>query len=476
MNSRTIEQLLTVHFPHQPTNDQRQVFKNLQEFLTNTEKSPVLLIKGYAGTGKTSLIKALVKALPEIRYSFVLLAPTGRSAKVMSLYSGSKAHTIHRKIYFIKHNQEGRVICTLQPNKHRNCVFIVDEASMIGDHAETDSSSHFQEKNLLDDLFTYIWSGNNCRLILIGDAAQLPPVKTGNSPALDVEVIRKYYSENTISGELKEVMRQEQNSGILLNATAVRHLIDEKKTRFPAFRTSGFRDFRRLTGEELEDTLNQAYSYGGREDTIIICRSNKRANLFNRQIRSRIFGMEHEIGAGDLLMVVKNNYFWLDLEKNGEFIANGDIIEILKIKKTYELYGFQWSDVTVRMADYPEIPPIDVKIMLDTLDSQTPSLGPEESDSLFQQLMEDYADEGSRAKRYLKVKEDPHFNALQVKFSYAITCHKAQGGQWPFVFVDQGFITDDTLGKEYLRWLYTAITRASRCLWLVNFKDEFFEK
>jgi exodeoxyribonuclease V len=331
------------------------------------------------------------------------------------------------------------------------------------------------EGSLLDDVIEYVFSGTNCKLIFIGDTAQLPPVGMDVSPALDIEFLKASYSFQVDSFELTQVVRQVNDSGILLNATGVRNQIKEKKDLKPHFKLDGFQDISRIDGAELEDALNEAYNKFGAEDTMIVCRSNKRANIYNQQIRARIRWQESELSSGDYMMIVKNNYFWLPQESKAGFIANGDIVEILRVGNIQEMHGFRFADVRMRMIDYPDEPELEVRLMLDTIMSESPALSQQDNKKLFESVMLDYADIADRRMRFKKVKEDGFFNALQVKFAYAVTCHKAQGGQWPCVFVEQGYLTDEMLNIEYLRWLYTGITRASQKLYLVNFNKEFYD-
>lgn len=470
-----IRSMLLHEFPHATTPGQEQLMGELAVFLSISWKkaNALFLLKGYAGTGKTTVVKALVNVLPAIGKRTVLLAPTGRAAKVMAGYTGKQAHTIHRKIYLAWTNKEGQIELKLQKNLHRHTLFIVDEASMI-QHAMPVEGQLFSTRNLLDDLFAYVQAGENCRLLFIGDAAQLPPVGLDYSPALDVSFLKNGYHLDIDSFELVEVVRQTQESGILVNATRIREKISHPEIRFPFFQLNPFPDIFRISGSELEEALNQAYSGSERENNVVICRSNKRANLFNREIRRRILFLEGEITPGDYLMVVKNNYFWLPLESSAGFIANGDIVEITRIRKFEEIYGFRFADITIRFIDYPDEPKLDVKILLDTLTSESAALTQPDNNRLFQTIMEDYANLRSRRERVENVKANPYFNALQVKFAYALTCHKTQGGQWDTVFIDQGYLTEQMLNREYLRWLYTAITRATKKMFLVNFQERFF--
>lgn len=431
------------------------------------------MLKGYAGTGKTTIVGTLVKNLPMANRKSILLAPTGRAAKVISNYSNKEAFTIHKNIYYPKSNKSGGVSFTLQANKNRNTIFIVDEASMIPDINQ--DSKLFENGSLLDDLMQYVYSGHNCKLMLIGDTAQLPPVKLDVSPALEKTTLENHYNKEVLEIELNEVVRQEYDSGILYNATNVRQRIEDEL--FEAFKLTdvNFPEIiRPVDGQELMDAINDCYTSLGKEEMVIIVRSNKRANLYNQNIRNRILFQEEELSASDQLMVVKNNYFWVKPESEAGFIANGDIIQVLEIFGFKELYGFRFAEVKVQMVDYPKMKPFETVLLLDTLTSESPSLSYEDSNRLYQEVVKDFADVKSNYKRFLSVKNNNYFNALQVKFSYAITCHKSQGGQWNTVFVEQPYLPNG-VDKDYLRWLYTAITRAKDKLYLIGFKDEFFE-
>lgn len=476
MSKEKIKGLLINYFKHTPTHDQEVLIDKLAVFLLNFKHKSLFLLKGYAGTGKTTMVSSLVQILPRLKQSFVLLAPTGRAAKVLANYSGKKAFTIHKKIYRISTKKNGGILLLPQKNYYKNALFIVDEASMIPDDSKQSDYTLFSDHNLLDDLITYVYSGVNCKLIFIGDTAQLPPVGISLSPALDREYLKSNYSFSLHEHELKQVVRQTLESGILLNATKIRMQIAGKNNAFPFFNINNKTDIIKIMGSDLEEALLDNYSYGNEEDTIIVCRSNKRANIYNQEIRKRILFKEGEISSGDYLMVVKNNYFWLSTDSSAGFIANGDILEILKIKDIYDLYGFRFADVSIRLIDYPEEKDIDVKIMLSTIMAETPSLTYEENGRLFDEVLKDYEDIPQRRARVEKVKNNPHFNALQVKFAYALTCHKSQGGQWKNVFVDQGYITDKMINTEFMRWLYTAITRPTEKLFLINFHDKFFEE
>lgn len=445
----------------------------MARFLYDSDPRSAFLLRGYAGTGKTSLISALIQTLPSLRVSSLLLAPTGRAAKVISAYSNRPAYTIHKKIYMTVTDASGAVRTVRGINKHSYTLFIVDEASMIG--LEPTST----RQSLLEDLIDYVYDGNHCRLMLIGDSAQLPPVGQSESPALDERYLSAAFSLNVISAELTEVVRQKQLSGILAGATALRSqitsLVAGDEARMPLFSPNGV-DVIRLAGEDLMETLYREYGDFALDQVVVICRSNKRANLFNQGVRNTVLFREEEVNAGDYLMVVKNNYFWLDEESTIGFIANGDIVEVLSVRNVQELYGFRFADATVRFVDYPDEESRDCKLLLSTLYSESPSLTSDEANLLFNNVMEDYADLPTKAERLRELRANPYFNALQVKFAYALTCHKTQGGQWRTVIIDQGFLPPDMqLDREYLRWLYTAFTRATDRVYLLNFEPRFYE-
>lgn len=445
----------------------------MAHFLYDADPRSLFLMKGYAGTGKTSLVSALIQVLPQLRVNTVLLAPTGRAAKVIAGYSGRQAYTIHKKIYMTVTDAGGAIRTVRAINKHAYTLFIVDEASMIG--VEPTST----RQSLLEDLVDYVYDGNHCRLMLIGDTAQLPPVGQSESPALDERFLAASFSLNLISCELTEVVRQQQLSGILGNATALRSQIAQlspgEAAQLPLFDVGGTTDVVPLSGEDLMETLFREYGSYALEDVVVVTRSNKRANLFNQGIRNSVLFREEEVNAGDYLMVVKNNYFWLDEESTIGFIANGDIVEVLSVRNVQELYGFRFADATVRFVDYPDEEPRDCKLMLSTLYSESPSLTHEESERLFNTVMEDYAELPHKADRLRELRQNPYYNALQVKFAYALTCHKTQGGQWRTVIVDQGFLGENPVDRDYLRWLYTAFTRATEKVYLLNFDATFFK-
>ncbi|WP_299554353.1 AAA family ATPase [Seonamhaeicola sp.] len=473
MTSSEFYSLIKQQFPFQPTSKQEVVLQQLSDFIFNKASNALYVLKGYAGTGKTTIIGTIVTNLWKAKKSAVLMAPTGRAAKVISNYSKKEAFTIHKKIYFPKKEKGGGVKFVLQPNKHKNTIFIVDEASMIPD--TPGESKLFENGSLLDDLMQYVYSGHQCKLLLIGDTAQLPPVKLDLSPALNENSLRLNYNKDVSKMELDEVVRQEYDSGILANATVLREALSNSIHDYFKFDLNGFKDIVRLIdGHDIMDAINGAYSDLGNEETAIIVRSNKRANLYNQQIRSRILFNENELTAGDYLMVVKNNYFWIKPTTEAGFIANGDIIEVLEIFKIEALYGFRFATVKIRMVDYPRMRPFETVLLLDTIHAETPSLSYEDSNRLYQEVAKDFENESSNYRRFLKIKGSKHFNALQVKFSYAITCHKSQGGQWHTVFVEQPYLPNG-IDKDYLRWLYTAVTRAKEKLYLIGFKDDFFE-
>ena len=472
MNSSFFYCLLKKQFPFTPTIKQDLFFQQIAEFCTNEDNNEIFVLKGYAGTGKTTVISTIVNNVSEINKKYVLLAPTGRAAKVISNYSQKPAFTIHKKIYFPK-KVAGGVSFTMQQNKHKNTLFIVDEASMISD-SNTDSNA-FEKGSLLDDLISYVYSGTNCKMILLGDTAQLPPVNLDISPALNIDTLGMHYNKDIKHIEFDEVMRQEEKSGILFNATELRDVLKEELYESFKFNLKGYKDIIRLTdGYDIQDAINSAYSNYSIEDTAFIVRSNKRANQYNEQIRTRILDKDSELSTGDFLMVVKNNYFWLKDSDEAGFIANGDIIEVLEIFSILELYGFKFAKVKIRMVDYPNQIPLETVLLLDTITSESPSLTYEESNKLYQEVLLDYEGE-TKYKKFQKVKENVFFNALQVKFSYAITCHKSQGGQWNTVFIEQPYLPNG-IDRDYIRWLYTAITRAKDKLYLIGFKDENFEE
>lgn len=459
---------MTKSFGFVPTEGQRTALYHLTAFLLSEKANPTYLLQGYAGTGKTTLVTTLVRTLPQIGMRYQLMAPTGRAAKVLSGYTGKNASTIHRKLYRFQPYADGSLRMTRAENKAKDTLFIVDECSMISD--ETSNG-----RSLLDDLISYVFSGENCRLLLIGDNAQLPPVGLEVSPANDINVLKNSFNLTVASFELTEVMRQELESGILWNATELRKLLKTNDVSLPLFQTGTFNDVHRIEPQEFEDLLMQSFNGDSDNEAVIICRSNKRANMYNQAVRARILQEDGEIATGDKLMVVKNNYFWTDEDQKISFIANGDMIELMRINSTEEMYGFHFADVEIRLTDYQDEPNLSVKILLETLSSDSPALTAEESERLYKEVEEDYMDIPNKRHRYKAMRQNPYFNALQVKFGYALTCHKTQGGQWPTVFVDAPYIPEDeTLQVSDLRWFYTAVTRAQKQLYFVNFKEEYF--
>tara|TARA_B100000780_G_scaffold180508_1_gene126600 strand:+ start:715 stop:2136 length:1422 start_codon:yes stop_codon:yes gene_type:complete len=472
MDVSGIYSVLSKTFPLKPTNKQIDWFKAISGFLDNPTKEDLFLLKGYAGTGKSTLIGHLVQHLQKFNYKSVLIAPTGRAAKVISNYSSRSAFTIHKQIYYPKTEKGSGVKFILKANKHKNTLFIVDEASMIGDNKQ--QSKLFENGSLLNDLIQYVSSGNLCFLILVGDSAQLPPINLDISPALSKNELEDYYNKKVTSITLTEVVRQLSNSGILYNATSLREFIFQEVYDKFKFELDKFIDIHRIQdGEELLNTLDSSLNEYGIDQVVFIVRSNKRANLYNQNIRKRILFLESSLSVGDQLMVVKNNYFWVKPDSQAGFIANGDIIVVDRINNIKELYGFKFAEITARLTDYPEMTPFDTVVLTDTLTSNSPSLTYDESQSLYKSVQEDYKSEKSSYKKFIKVKNNPFFNALQVKYSYSITCHKSQGGQWDRVFVECPYLPDGP-NKDFFRWLYTAITRAKKELYLIGFSKDYF--
>lgn len=453
-----------------PTDDQSDALKKMADYITGNTNDVIFLLTGYAGTGKTSLISSVVKTLDLLRMKSIPLAPTGRAAKVLSSFAGKQAFTIHKKIYRQKSSKDGMGSFVLDKNLHKDAFFIVDEASMVSN--SSGDQSLFGSGKLLGDLIEYVYSGTDCKLIIAGDTAQLPPVGSVLSPALNPESLKEF-GFGLISSELKQVVRQSEDSGILMNATKVRLQIADHELVRPKLDCENFKDIVRITGEDLIDEITTSYGTYGLEGTIILVNSNKQANRYNQGIRNRIFFREEEISAGDMVMVVKNNYSLMEEEEDGSgFIANGDIAEVKRIRKYEEKFGFRFADMLLRFTDYDI--EVESKVMLDVLRMDTPALPPDKGKELFQNVLADYQYIKTRRKQYEAVRNDKYFNALQVKFSYAVTCHKAQGGQWQRVFIDQGMFNRQETSIDYLRWFYTALTRATDKLYLVNFPDEWF--
>ena len=464
-------QRLSENLPYVPTEEQAGLVARLAEFLWDDNVPSVFVIKGYAGTGKTSLVGALVKTLEAFERACVLLAPTGRAAKVFASYAAHPAYTIHKKIYRQRAFTGDFTGFQLAHNAHKNTFFIVDEASMIANEAA--EGAHYGSGLLLDDLFDFVYSGAGCRLILLGDTAQLPPVGQVRSPALDEEYLRRY-GYPVYSCELTHVVRQVEESGVLFNATRLRKAMQENPLPVPSIAWRRFPDVSLVGGDELIEVLSSAYRRDGMDETIIVTRSNKRANIFNQGIRNRILYREEELTSGDLLLVARNNYFWSEKYEKLDFIANGDVARVVRVRRVCEMYGFRFADVVLYFPDYEE--EVEAKVILDTLHSESPSLTAEENTRLFNAVMEDYADVPSKRERLKRLKNDPWFNALQVKYAYAVTCHKAQGGQWTNVFIDMGYIRPDMLGLDFYRWLYTAFTRTTGRLWLINVSPDYIEE
>jgi exodeoxyribonuclease-5 len=460
------------NFSYEPTACQESLIEKLADFLEESIHDKLLVINGYAGTGKTSIISAFVKTIWQSKRQVVLLAPTGRAAKVISVYSKANAFTIHEKIYRQRSSSEYSSKFVLSPNLLTNTIFIVDEASMISNSSS--EMALFGTGNLLNDLIEHVYNSRNCKLILVGDIAQLPPVGMDISPALNPKELQ-CYGMPVITSSLKEVVRQSKDSGILHNATKIRNVFESNQFVFPKLNISEFPDVENVNGANFVELLEDSHSKYGLEDTVVITRSNKRANAYNQGVRQRILYRDEELESGDLLMVVRNNYYWAEQIKGIEFIANGDIAKVMRVYGEEERYGFKFMTTKLQMIDNPDIE-FEAKILTDSIYSEYPSLSPEQSKHLFEQVYMDYMHLSSKKKRYDAIKEDPFYNALQIKFAYSVTCHKAQGGQWSSVFIDHGFITDDSINKEFVRWLYTAFTRATEKLYLINFDKNFFEE
>lgn len=472
MTPEKIRLELEGNFPFEPTDSQRKWFSEISNFICSKEENTTFLLRGYAGTGKTTLIGSLVRQLRRVGYKAVLMAPTGRAAKVMATYSNFAAFTIHKQIYYPKAENSGKVSFQLKPNKYRKTIFIIDEASMIGDDRQ--QAKLFENGSLLHDLVQYVSSGDQCKLIFVGDPAQLPPVHLNISPALDQKELAHYHFEKVYEVELDQVVRQAKNSSILKNATQLRDQLNLAVYDQFQFDVEGAKDILYTnSGMDLFEAVENAFAEDGVEQSVFIVRSNKRANQFNEHIRKRILGWEDALSVGDLLMVVKNNYFWVTPDSKPGFIANGDVIEVISIQSRKNIYEFSFAEVRVRLVDYPDEQPFDTVLLLDTMTSETPSLSFEDGNRLYQNVLEDYAAEKSKYKKFLKVKNNPFFNALQVKYSYAITCHKSQGGQWENVFVEKPYLAEGP-NKDYIRWLYTAVTRAKKKLFLIGFPNDDF--
>ena len=456
---------------YEPTEGQKLAIWQLVDFLYKREPKQLFILKGYAGTGKTTLISALVQVFENLKKRTVLLAPTGRAAKVFASYSGAKAFTIHKHIYKIS-QKEGLVKVVRRMNESKNTLYIVDEASMIS--CESASNELFGNRELLTDLMEFVFEGENNKLLFIGDDAQLPPVQSDESPALNLDFLTATFDVHVQTFQLTDVVRQATDSGILHNATLLRNILSKQKIKLPFFSLAPFNDINALSSEDLEDELNRLYAHYDTEDIVVITRSNKRAYIFNNEIRNRIFYRENKLATGDFLMAIKNNYYWIDPLSEVGFIANGDMMEVMSITKTQELYGFHFMDIRVRLCDYPNYPDVDFKIILESLDTTGASMTHEQMRQLYQEVAKDYEDIPNKRARFLKIKENPFLNAVQVKYSYSLTCHKTQGGQWKVVLIDIGYFDENNMDKEFIRWLYTAVTRATERVYLVNFDGRFF--
>jgi len=457
--------------PHELTSSQASAMQLMVDFLYKREPKQLFILKGYAGTGKTTLISALVRVFGNLKKKTVLLAPTGRAAKVFASYSGAKAYTIHKYIYKISH-KEGLVKVRRRVNESTNTLYIVDEASMIS--CENGSGELFGSRELLADLIEFVFEGANNKLLFIGDDAQLPPVQSDESPALNLDFLTKTFDVHADTFQLTDVVRQACDSGVLHNATLLRKLLDGRKFQLPFFSLSSFEDIQRIDSHELEDELNRLYAHYDTEDIVVVTRSNKRAYIFNNEIRNRIFYRENKLTTGDFLMAVKNNYYWIDELSEIGFIANGDLMEVMSITKSQVLYGFNFMDIRARMCDYPNSPDVDFKIILESLETEGASMTNEQMRQLYLEVAKDYEDIPNKRARFLKIKSNPFLNAIQVKHSYSLTCHKTQGGQWKVVLIDIGYFDENKMNKEFIRWLYTAVTRATEKVYLVNFDDRFF--
>ena len=465
-------------FGFPPTQEQAHALEVFAEFLTDRDPHAVMILRGSAGTGKTTLSGAIVRTLKEIRQKVMLLAPTGRAAKVFSLNSGSPAYTIHRRIFREKSFSGVEGQFNLNDNLYTDTLFMVDEASMIANMGLGGMS--FGSGCLLDDLVHFVYQGRNDRLLLIGDKAQLPPVGEEESPALHAAMLEGY-GLKVYECDLNEVLRQSEESGILYNATMIRQMITHDDiTQLPKIHFAGYSDIKQMPGAELIESLAYSYHHVGLDDTIVVTRSNKRANIFNQGIRNMVLDREEELSQGDILMIVKNNYYWMEEERKSNnklqsneipaFLANGDRAKVLKVRRRIDLYGFRFATLLLQFPDYDNYE-LEATVLLDTLTSEAPALTHEQQEQLFHQIEEDYQDIPLKTDRMKAIRQNQFFNALQVKFAYAVTCHKAQGGQWAHVYVDQGYMTDDMLNPDYIHWLYTAFTRATEMLYLVNWPE-----
>lgn len=462
--------LLKQRFAYEPTAGQLKLFDKMDDFLSLKHPSEILVLRGYAGTGKTSLIPALVEVLPLFNFKFLLMAPTGRAAKVMSGYTKRSAFTLHKIIFRqVADPGSGQLKFKRLKNYYKNTIFIVDEASMLSE------DDNYGQAGVLSELMSFVFEHSSNKLILIGDTAQLPPVGQENSPALDRSFLEAKFKRATLEVELTEVMRQQLGSGILSNATELRNQLHTDSVNIQ-FETKRYKDVYRMTGEKLEDGLRYSYDKHGPEDTMVVCRSNKSAVMFNKHIRMSILYRQDEVEAGDHLMIVRNNYHYVPTDSPSGFLANGDFVWVKKIVNTEEMYGFRFATLELQLVDLPNAEPFETKVILDTLHTHTPALTQEQNKELYFKVLDDYQDITNKKLLTEKLREDAYLNALQIKYAYAVTCHKSQGGQWKSVFVDQGYLTEEQINKEYIRWLYTAITRATKELFLVNFNQQLFKK
>ena len=451
--------------------NQKSAITNINDFIYSSGQN-ICVLKGFAGTGKTYIVSRVVKNLWKIKKPVILLAPTGRSAKVLSSYCNKQAHTVHKEIFYVKNNPAGNMDFSLKINKHKNTIFIVDEASMIPT-VKKNETGLFSD-SLLDNIVKYVYSGYKCSLLIIGDLAQLPPIFSENSLSLDDNFLNENYGLKVFSSELTQVVRQRENSGILSLATYLRNLLEIDFVEKLKINLSSYNDITLIEdGDQLINSLQDSYDKFGLQETAVIVRSNKRSNIYNKNIRERILCNESVISVGDLLMVVKNNYHWLNNNLVG-FIANGDIIKIEEIHSLNELYGFRFAEVRVTMIDYPNLNAFETVLILDSIEINSPSLDYNVMNKLYREVSKDYIEIKTKYKRHLAIKKNKFFNALQVKFAYCFTCHKSQGGQWQSIFVEMPFLPSG-YNKDFIRWFYTAVTRAKNKLHLIGFKNEYFK-
>ena len=472
MTIKEIRSYLVNKFTYLPTNSQIKAIGLLIDFIISKHTDEIFILKGYAGTGKSSLVGHIVSNISKLNFKTLLLAPTGRAAKVFSNYSKKKAKTIHKQIYFTKTESSGVIKFNLKMNMHKNCLFIIDESSMIS--GGNKKLNLFQNNSLLDDLVKYVYSGKNCKLIFVGDPAQLPPINLLKNPALDKKYLFKKFEKNIYEFELKDIVRQEKKSSILINAVKIRDTIFNENLNQFKFPKTDKNEFIRLNdSNDVFESIDNLFNSSIKSDSVVIVRSNKRANQFNSQIRSKILFFESDINVGEEFMVVKNNYFWLTNDSDPGFIANGDLIRVIKIISRHELYNYNFIKVIIELVDYPDENSFETILLINTLNSESPSLTSQESKKLYDEIQKDYLNINSKYKRFLLTKKNPFFNALQIKYSYAITCHKAQGGQWSNVFIEYPYLPNGPT-KDFFRWLYTAITRSKKRIFLIGFPENYF--